>query len=131
MEVEILLVSKQIPQEEKALIERVLTEHHVDLHSVLSYKKAIEKLARHRFAIVILYCFSSADDLSAAEAVRIMKEIVPTLLIIAISGDTPLETERELRKSGLYFYMTSPFEEAEFRDVFSGVMRKEMIRRRK
>lgn len=128
---EILLVSKHIPEEEEALIERVLAEHKVDLHSVLSFKKAIEMQARHRFAIVILYCFSDPDDLSAAEAVRIMKEIVPTLLVIAISGDTSLETERELRKSGLYFYLTSPFEEAELRDVLSGVIKKEMTRRRK
>ena len=128
---EILLVSKYIPSEEKVLIERVFEEHSVDVYYVKSYKKAIEMMARHRFNIAILYCFSGKDDLTTAEAVRIMKEIVPNLLIIAISGDTPLETERELRKSGLYFFMTSPFEEAQFRDVLSGVIRKEITRRRK
>ena len=80
---------------------------------------------------MILYCFSGEDDLTTTETVRIMKEIVPHLLIIVISGETPLETERELRKSGLYFHLTSPFGEDELRDVLSGVIRKEMTRRQK
>ena len=127
---EILLISKQAP-EEKRLLEQILAEHRIDMHCAGSYKKGIEELARHKYAIVILYCFNGEDDLTTTETVRIMKEIVPHLLIIVISGETPLETERELRKSGLYFHLTSPFGEDELRDVLSGVIRKEMTRRQK
>ncbi len=128
---EILLISKQTPPDEKKLIEQVLGEYRIDVCCVESYKKAIEDLARNKYSIAILYCFDGEDDLTPTEAVRIMKEIVPALLIIAISGETPLETERELRKSGLYFHLASPFGEDELRDVLAGAIKKEMMGRKK
>ena len=128
---EILLISKQTPPDEKRLIEQVLGEYRIDVCYAESYKKAIEDLARNKYSIAILYCFNGEDDLTPTEAVRIMKEIVPALLIIAISGETPLETERELRKSGLYFHLASPFGEDELRDVLAGAIKKEMMGRKK
>jgi DNA-binding NtrC family response regulator len=128
---EILLISKQIPPEEKRLIEQVLDEYRIYICYAESYKKAIEDLARNKYPIAILYCFNGVDDLTPTEAVRIMKEIIPALLIIVISGETPLETERELRKSGLYFHLASPFSENELRDVLAGVIRKETMGRKK
>ena len=128
---EILLISNQIPQDEKRLLEKVLAEHNIDVRLAGSYKKAIEDLAKYKYSIVILYCFDGEDDLSPTEAVRIMKGIVPALLIIAISGETPLETERELRKSGLYFHLTSPFSEKELGEVLISVIRKEHMGKKK
>ncbi|MEE9553139.1 MAG: hypothetical protein V3W18_02485 [candidate division Zixibacteria bacterium] len=128
---EILLISNQIPLDEKRLLENVLAEHQIDVRLSDSYKKAIEDLAKYKYSIVILYCFDGQDDLSPTEAVRIMKGIVPTLLIIAISGETALETERELRKSGLYFHLTSPFSESELRDVLISVIKKEQMGRKR
>lgn len=123
---EILLISRQIPQNEMELIGRILSENNVHIRMAGSYKKAVEELARFKTPIVLLYYFESEGDLTPAEAVRIMKEIIPSLLIVAISRETPLETERELRKSGLYFHLSSPFSEEEIRDVLTGVIRKEL-----
>jgi DNA-binding NtrC family response regulator len=128
---EILLISKQAPQAEKELIGRILAENSIEVRFADSYKKAIEDLARFKNPIVFLYCFDGEDDLTPAEAVRIMKEIIPGLLIVAISEETPLETERELRKSGLYFHLSSPFSEEELSDVLAGVIRKELMGRKK
>ncbi len=127
----ILLVSKQAPLDEMTLIEKILGEKGIGVCLADSYKKAIEDLARNKYAIVILYFFESEDDLTPIEAVRIMKEIIPALLIIAISEETQLETERELRKSGLYFHLTSPFSEDELRDVLTSVIKKEVMGRKK
>jgi len=127
---DILLVSKHEPPAERKLIEQVLAERQVGIRSANSYKKAIEDLVKHKCAIVILYCFNGSDDLKATETVRIMKEIVPTLLIIAISEETPLETERELRKQGLYFHLTSPIEKEELKEVLSGAIEEEKRRRK-
>lgn len=127
----ILLISKQTPLDEKKLIENILAENDISVCLAGSYKKAIEDLARNKYSIVILYFFDSEDDLTPIEAVRIMKEIIPALLIIAISGETQLDTERELRKSGLYFHLTSPFSEDELRDVLTSVIRKEIKGRKK
>lgn len=127
----ILLILKDTNSEEKTLIERTLEQQGIGARITYSYKQGIEELAKHKFAIVILYCFDGNDDLKTAEAVRIMKEIVPTLLIIAISKHTPLETERELRKSGLYFHLASPLDEEELREVLSGAIKKEMNRRKR
>lgn len=127
----ILLISKQIPIDEKRLIERLLDEYSIEICLAESYKKAIEELARNKYPIAILYCFEGSDDLTPTEAVRIMKEIVPALLVIAISEETDLETERELRKSGLYFHLASPFDEDELRDVLAGAIKKETSGRNK
>jgi CheY-like chemotaxis protein len=128
---EILLISSQIPQKEIELIGRILSENNVHIRMAESYKKAVEDLARFKTPIVLLYYFESEGDLTPAEAVRIMKEIMPNLLIVAISRETPLETERELRKSGLYFHLSTPFSEEELRDVLTGVIRKEITGRNK
>lgn len=126
---EILFVTEKAPPVEMILIERLLADHDVGTRAVKSYKQAIEYLAKHKYRIVILYCFDSHDDFKTTEAVRIMKEIVPNLLIIAISGETPLETERELRKSGLYFHLSSPIDEKELKEVLLGAIKKEKSRR--
>ena len=128
---EILLISKQTPRSEKELIDRVLEENGLEYRLAQSYKKAIEDLARFKNPIVLLYCFEGEDDLTPTDAVRIMKGIIPNLLIVAISEETPLETERELRKSGLYFHLSSPFSEAELRDVLTSVIKKEIMGRKK
>ncbi len=121
---EVILVSAEIPAAERTLIDRVLAEHHVGIKTADSYKKAIEDLARNKYPIVILYDFKREEDLKTTEAIRIMKQIVRGLLIVAISEERPLETERELRESGLYYYLTRPFTEKELREVLSGVIKK-------
>lgn len=121
---EIILVSAEIPAAERTLIDRILAEHHVRIKTADSYKKAIEDLARNKYPIVILYDFKREEDLKTTEAIRIMKQIVRGLLIVAISEERPLETERELRESGLYYYLTRPFTEKELREVLSGVIKK-------
>ena len=128
---DILITFKHADAGEKQLIENILAEYNIGVRISLSYKNAIEELAKHKYSIVILYCFNGNDDLKTTEAVRIMKEIVPNLLIIAVSEETPLETERELRKSGLYFHLASPLVEEELRDVLSGAIKKEMNRRKR
>ena len=128
---EILLISKQTPQAEIELIKSILAQNGLEFRLAPSYKKAIEDLARFKNPIVFLYCFDGGDDLAAAEAVRIMIEIMPNLLIVAISEETVLETERELRKSGLYFHLSSPFSEEELRDVLAGVIKKENAARKR
>jgi len=123
-EVEILLVSGEIPATERAMIDNVVTEHGVGIKTADSYKKAVEDLARNKHSIVILYDFEREGDLKTSEAIRIMKQIVCELLIVAISEERPLEIERELRKSGLYYYLTRPFTEKELKEVISGVIKK-------
>jgi DNA-binding NtrC family response regulator len=117
--------------DEKKMIEEVLARHQVEVRLADSYKKAIEDMAKYKYSVVILYSFEREDDLTPIEAVRIMKEIVPPLLIIAILGETPFETERELRKSGLYFHLSSPFSESELSDVLISVIRKERTGKKK
>lgn len=126
---DILLISNCTPDAERKLFEKILERHQVGIKVVASYKKSIEDLIKYKYNIVILYCFDEPDDLKTIEVVRIMKEILPSLSIIAISQNTPLEVERELRKSGLYYYLTSPIEENELNEVLTGVINKEMKRR--
>lgn len=120
--VEILVVSQDMPLTEAGLIDEVLAHHGAGAHRVNSYKRAIEAIIKRKYAIAVLYSSFRKDDFTIAEAVRLMKEIVPSLSIIAISKDTPLETERELRESGLYFHLTVPFEKSEFEDVLAGAI---------
>jgi DNA-binding NtrC family response regulator len=128
---EILLTPGQTPRDEKQMIERILVEKRLDLRIAETYKEAIEDLARFKNPIVFLYCLYSEDDLTPAEVVRIMKKIIPGLIIVTISEETPLETERELRKSGPYFHLSSPFSEVELRDVLISVIKKETLGRKK
>jgi DNA-binding NtrC family response regulator len=123
-DVEILLVSEEIPATERAMIENVVAVHGVGIKTADSCKKAVEDLARNKHSIVILYDFEREGDLKTSEAIRIMKQIVCELLIVAISEERPLEMERELRKSGLYYYLTRPFTEKELKEVISGVIKK-------
>jgi DNA-binding NtrC family response regulator len=127
--VELLLVAKQIPPVDALLIERVIAQHDAAIKHVDSYKGAVEVLAKHRHAIVIIYCFNGKDDFETAEAVRIMKEVQPDLMVIAISRETAIETERQLRMSGLYFHLTSPIEQTEFEEVITGAIAKDIARR--
>lgn len=129
-DVDVLVISSAAPEAERKLIEQVLGEHRASFKPVSSYKQAIEELAKRKYPIVILYCFKDREDFEATEAVRIMKGIVPGLLIIAISQETPLETERELRKSGLFFHLTTPIDRAEFEEVLSGAIKTEKTRRK-
>jgi DNA-binding NtrC family response regulator len=127
---DILLVSNQAASSETQLIRQVSSELGVGLQSATNYKDGIEALAKHNFSIVILYCFTATGDFEATQAVRLMKEIMPSLLLIVISQDTTIEEERELRQSGLYFHLTSPVEKQELRAVLSGAIEKERTRRR-
>lgn len=127
---DVLLISNEDLPAEAEQISRVLSHLGVGLHTELSYKQGLESLVKHKYSIVILSCFDTADDLKYTEAVRLMKEIVPSLLVIAVSSDTPLEEERELRKSGLYFHLTAPVEEEELSAVLSGAIALERERRK-
>jgi len=127
---EILVISGGIPPADRELFDRLSVGTDVSINVVSSYKNGIEAIAKHKNAIIILYCFNDEDDFKPAEAVRIMKGIVPSLLVIAISNETPIETERELRKSGLYFHLTSPIREKELNEVLSGAIKKTMERKR-
>lgn len=126
---DILLISNEDSSAESEQISRVLGKLGVGLKTAPSYKQGIESLVKHKYSIVILSCFDAADDFKYTEAVRLMKKIVPSLLVIAVSSDTPLEEERELRKSGLYFHLTAPVEEEELTAVLSGAISLERERR--
>lgn len=127
----ILLVSINTPLSDMVLIKRVLAIHDIQMKRISSYKEAIEDIAKYKYAIVILYCNEKQNDLKATEAVRIMKKVSPSILIITISEDTPIDTERELRQSGLYFHLTSPIDEKEFEEVIlSAVKKKSMEKNR-
>lgn len=119
-----LVVSANISPTEKTLIECVLAEYNVGIKIADSYRKAVEDLARNRYSIVILYRFNGKDDLKTTAAIRIMKQIVQGLLIVAVSEEKSLDAERELRESGLYYYLTRPFAEEELREVLSSAVRK-------
>lgn len=120
----VLVVSADLPPDERILIESVLAEHKVGTRIADSYRTAVEDLARHRYSIVILYHFNRKEDLETTAAISIMKQIVRDLLIVTVSGEKTLETERELRQSGLYYYLTRPFAEKELKEVLSGAIKK-------
>jgi len=126
---DILLVAANTPSGERELFDRVLTERCVGIETVKSYAKAIESLARHNHRIVVLAHLDGRGDLRTAEAIRIMKEIVPDVLIIAVSEELPIEEERELRESGVYYYLTRPLNEVELRDVLAGAIAKQTPRK--
>jgi DNA-binding NtrC family response regulator len=130
VQVEILFVSRDMPVVEEAMIDEVLAEHGAGAHRVDSYKKAVEALVRRKYGTAILYFHSRGDDFNITETVRIMKEISPTLSIIAITQETSLETERELRKLGLYFHLTTPFDKSELVDVLSSAIVKNKRKRK-
>ena len=109
---EILLVAADTRSTEAELFDRLLTEKCVGVETVHSYARAIESLARHRHRIVVLAHIDGHGELRTAEAIRIMKEIVPDVLIIAVSEELPIEDERELREAGLYYYLTRPLDES-------------------
>jgi len=126
--VDVLVVSADLSPTEKTLIECVLAEHNVGTKIADSYRKAVEDLARHKYSIVILYHFNGKEDLKTTAAIRIMKQIVRDLLIVAVSEEKTLDTERELREFGLYYYLTRPFAEKELKEVLSSALRKKCHR---
>jgi DNA-binding NtrC family response regulator len=129
--VEILLVSPDTVSPECAQITSVLEERGVGVQVVDSYKQAIEELARKRYLIVVLYSFDVSSDINSTDAIRIMKKILPEVLIVAIADESRLEYERELRKFGLYYYLTKPFRDDELKDVLWGAIEKQTRRRTK
>lgn len=128
---DILLVSLNTASSECALITSVAREKNAGICAVDSYKRAIEELARKKYLIAVVYSFAANSDIRLAEAIRIMKQIVPEVLVVAIAEDSPLEFERELRKSGLYYYLTRPFGEEELKDVLWSAIEKQTRRRTK
>ena len=123
-----VLISLDVACKEQNLIERALCEFNVVAIIVHSYKKAMEQLIKRKCRLVILNCFDSHDDLNAVETVKMMKELLPELIIITISEETSLEIERELRKSGIYYHITSPIDEHELREVLAGAITKNIKR---
>lgn len=121
---EAMLISNDVNSDEQRLIERTLNELNVQVNVVQSYKKAIQQLIKHKSRLVILNCFDRKDDLHVVETVKIMKNLNPELPIIAISEETSLEAERELRKEGIYFHITTPVDECELREVLIGAIEK-------
>lgn len=123
---DILLVAADLSSAERELIDRVLTDQCVGMKSVSGYAPAIEALARRKHRIVVLAHLDSQGEFRTAEAIRIMKEIVPEVLIIVVSEELPIAEERELRESGLYYYLTRPLDEKELRDVLTGAVAMQM-----
>lgn len=119
---DILIVAANIPSTERDLLDRVLTEHCVGVKSVGSYAQALEALARRKHRIVVLAHVDTHGEFHTAEAIRIMKEIVPEVMIIVLSEELPIEEERKLRESGLYYYLTRPLDEMELREVLAGAI---------
>jgi CheY-like chemotaxis protein len=78
---------------------------------------------------VVLANIDGHGELRTAEAIRIMKEIVPDVLIIAVSEELPIEDERELREAGLYYYLTRPLDESELQDLLTGAIAKQVQKR--
>ncbi len=126
---DILLIAEQIPASERSLVERVLAERGAGVCETTTYKKALEDLARGKFTVVLLYAFSTVGDISVTDAIRIMKQIVPELLIVAVSDEKPLELEKELRRSGLYYYLTRPFTDSELTEALSGAIETQLRRK--
>lgn len=112
------------------LIKRVLDRHGIKMKKLSSYKEAIEDIAKYKYSIVILYCNEKQNDLNITETVRIMKKVSPSLLVITISEQTSIDTERELRKTGLYFHLTSPIDEKEFEDVILSAVKKRSMEKK-
>jgi len=127
--VDILLVSAQTPATERSLLERISSERGVGIQEAATYKKALEDLARDRFVVVILYSFNSAGDINVTDAIRIMKQIVPELLIVAVSDEKSFESERELRRSGLFYYLTRPFTDSELKEALLGAIETQVRRK--
>jgi len=127
--VEILLVSAQTSATERSLIGKVLGDHSVGVREVTTYKKALEELARDKFTVVLLYAFSVTGDIGVTDAIRIMKQIVPDVLIVAVSEEKPLQLEKELRQSGLYYYLTKPMTDGELTEALSGAIETQMRRK--
>lgn len=125
----ILFVSAQTSAAERSLIARVLRDHSVGVCEVTTYKKALEELARDKFTIVLLSVFNVTGDIGVTDAIRIMKQIVPELLIVVLSDETPLEMEKELRQSGLYYYLTKPIADGELTEALSGAIETQMRRK--
>jgi len=119
---DILIVAANVPRAERELLDRVLAENCVGIKSVSNYAQALEALARRKHRIVVLAYLDTQGEFRTAEAIRIMKEIVPEVLIIVVSDELAIEEERKLRESGLYFYLTRPLDEVELRDVLAGAI---------
>ena len=126
---DILLVSSHTSASERSLIEQVLKANGAGIREVTTYKRALEDLARDKFAVILLYAFNASNDIGVTDAIRIMKQIVPDVLIIAVSDEKPLELEKELRQSGLYYYLTKPITDGELTEALSGAIETQMRRK--
>ncbi|MBI5866908.1 MAG: hypothetical protein HZB43_01230 [candidate division Zixibacteria bacterium] len=58
-----------------------------------------------------------------------MKQIVRDVLIVAVSEEKPLQLEKELRQSGLYYYLTKPMTDGELTEALSGAIETQMRRK--
>lgn len=126
---DILLVSSHTSVSDRALIDRVLKDHGVGVREVRTYKRALEELARDKYSVVLLYEFCASNDIGVTDAVRIMKRIVPEVLLVAVSDEKPLALEKELRQSGLYYYLIKPITDDELTDALSGAIETQMRRK--
>jgi DNA-binding NtrC family response regulator len=68
------------------------------------------------------------DGIGTMQLLSIIKQIVPVLPIIIITGDSSIELEREIRSVGVYYYLIKPFKINELREVVGSAVHRHVSR---
>jgi two-component system response regulator AtoC len=88
-------------------LERILTEE--NYHTVIAQRgKAALKILKEE-AIDLVFLDLKLPDISGLDVLRQLKEIVPDLLVIVMTGYASVESAVEALKLGAYDYIKKPF----------------------
>lgn len=78
-------------------------------------KEAIEKIKKARYDLMITDVYM--DKMNGIQAISIIKTISPETQIIVITADNSIETERQARSFGIFYYLIKPFDMRELEEA--------------
>jgi two-component system response regulator HydG len=85
-------------------------------------KNALMKVKETRFDLILLDIF--LPDGKGHELIPRIKELWPTVGIVAMTGYNSRELEREIRKQGILYYMIKPFGTGCLKELLDHISRK-------
>jgi len=85
-------------------------------------KAVIAKLKSASYDLLILDVHM--DAINGVQVLSIVKNMLPQLPVIMITGDTSLELERTVRSYGVFYYLMKPHGKKELAEVVELALRK-------
>ena len=87
---------------------------------------ALERVRQKRFDLVLLDIF--LPDCKGHELIPQLKEIWPETGVVTMTGYNTRDLEWEIRKQGIIYYLTKPFDFKELKEILNHLSKKEKRR---